>query len=177
MRLTVDPSTDLRASLSPPLQFLIAAARSAACSIEQVAMTRFGLGRSCRGGRASWAERPATHRCEPFRRACSGSGTGRALWPMRARLPGSEGSRKPSTSPVCCAGQVYASVCLKGPTLARWLYGAAGFRRFADLDIMVAPRDVTAVYQALAAAWVRVAGSHDRRRPHGRFTGDSVHGR
>ena len=42
-----------------------------------------------------------------------------------------------------------ASVCLKGPTLSEWLYGTAAFRRFSDLDIMVA-RDLTAVHEALA---------------------------
>ena len=40
MRLTVEPSPDLRASLSRPLQLLIAAARSTACAVEQVEMTR-----------------------------------------------------------------------------------------------------------------------------------------
>ena len=43
-----------------------------------------------------------------------------------------------------------ASVCLKGPTLSQWLYGTAAFRRFSDLDIMVAPGDLTALHEALA---------------------------
>ena len=41
------------------------------------------------------------------------------------------------------------SVCLKGPVLSEWLYGTAGFRRFSDLDILVAPPDLTAAYHAL----------------------------
>jgi hypothetical protein len=43
------------------------------------------------------------------------------------------------------------AVCLKGPTLAQSLYGTVGFRRFTDLDVMVAPRDVAAAYRALAS--------------------------
>ena len=41
------------------------------------------------------------------------------------------------------------AVCVKGPALGQWLYGTVAFRRFADLDIIVAPRDVTAAYRAL----------------------------
>ena len=44
-----------------------------------------------------------------------------------------------------------ASVCVKGPTLSQWLYGTPGYRRFSDLDIMVASRDLSAVHEALAA--------------------------
>jgi hypothetical protein len=50
-------------------------------------------------------------------------------------------------------------VWLKGPTLAQWLYGTAGFRRFADLDAMVAPRDVTGAYRALAPHGYRLPES------------------
>jgi hypothetical protein len=41
------------------------------------------------------------------------------------------------------------AVSLKGPALSRWLYGNVGFRRFADLDILVGPSDVTAACEAL----------------------------
>jgi hypothetical protein len=41
------------------------------------------------------------------------------------------------------------AVSLKGPALSRWLYGTVGFRRFADLDILVAPTDVAPAYKAL----------------------------
>lgn len=41
------------------------------------------------------------------------------------------------------------AVSLKGPASSRWLYGTVGFRRFADLDILVAPSDVAPAYKAL----------------------------
>jgi len=41
------------------------------------------------------------------------------------------------------------AVSLKGPALSRWLYGTVGFRRFADLDILVAPSDVVPAFNAL----------------------------
>ena len=41
-------------------------------------------------------------------------------------------------------------VALKGPLLARWLYGDPGFRRFTDLDVAVAARDVARAAAALA---------------------------
>jgi hypothetical protein len=49
-----------------------------------------------------------------------------------------------------------ASVCLKGPTLSQWLYRTPAFRRFSDLDVMVAPRDLTAVHEALAPRGYRL---------------------
>ena len=41
------------------------------------------------------------------------------------------------------------AVSLKGPASSLWLYGTVGFRRFADLDILVAPSDVVPAYKAL----------------------------
>ena len=76
------------------------------------------------------------------------------------------------------------AVSLKGPALSRWLYGTVGFRRFADLDILVAPSEVKPAYDVLerhgyrlppgmtaktAAAIYRGLGawplSHDERYP------------
>ena len=42
-----------------------------------------------------------------------------------------------------------AAVTLKGPALAQWLYGDATRRRFADLDVLVAPGDRDRAYIAL----------------------------
>ena len=47
-------------------------------------------------------------------------------------------------------------VALKGPLLARWLYGDPGFRRFADLDVAVAAGDVARAAAALAPLGYRL---------------------
>ena len=48
------------------------------------------------------------------------------------------------------------AVALKGPAFSQWLYGDVAFRRFADLDIVVAPEDLDAAFQALHAAGYRL---------------------
>ena len=42
-----------------------------------------------------------------------------------------------------------ATVALKGPALSLWLYGDVGFRRFADLDLLVEPEQVPVALQSL----------------------------
>jgi hypothetical protein len=149
MRLTVDPSTELRASLSRPLQLLIAAARSPACSIEQVEMTRSDwddlAGAAERHGLSGLLPTAVNHSTAPaaVREQAAIVAHESATAGLRGIAEAIDITRVLRTTGV-------RSVCLKGPTLARWLYGAVGFRRFADLDIIVAPRDVTSVYEALA---------------------------
>jgi Uncharacterised nucleotidyltransferase len=148
MRLTVDRPVDLAASLPRPLQLLIAAARSTVCPLEQVEMTR-----SDWDDLAVAAQRHGLNGLLPI--AVSHTAAPDTLQEHAATvardsaIAGLRGIAEVIDISRVLRDAGLRSVCLKGPILARWLYGTAGFRRFTDLDIMVAPRDVTAVYQVL----------------------------
>ena len=62
------------------------------------------------------------------------------MLPRRSIAPcrGCAGCQRPRTSAACSTRRI-ASVYLKGPVLSEWLSGSAGFRRFSDLDILIAP--------------------------------------
>lgn len=49
-------------------------------------------------------------------------------------------------------------VALKGPLFSRWLYGDAGLRRFADLDLLVAPEQRDRALHVLNAAGYSLPG-------------------
>jgi hypothetical protein len=50
------------------------------------------------------------------------------------------------------------SVALKGPAFACWLYGDAGMRRFADLDLLIHPSDRVRALESLRAAGYSLPG-------------------
>jgi putative nucleotidyltransferase-like protein len=154
MRLTADWPANLAAALPPPLQFLIAAA----CPEQQVEMTR-----------ADWDDVPAA----ALRHGLSGclqTAVTHANAPAAIREHAALAARQNAIDGLKGIAEVIeisrvlreagvASVCLKGPTLSRWLYETAAFRRFSDLDIMVSPRDVRAVHEALAPHGYRLPDS------------------
>jgi Uncharacterised nucleotidyltransferase len=145
MRLTAGRPSHLAATLPPSLQCLIASA----CSAEPVDMThsdwddlpaaalRHGLGGLLQAAVAH-SSAPA-----PVREQA-------ALAAHESAIAGLRGIAEVVEISRVLRNAELASVCLKGPTLSQWLYGTAGFRRFSDLDIMVASRDLTAVHEALA---------------------------
>jgi hypothetical protein len=51
-----------------------------------------------------------------------------------------------------------ASVALKGPAFSLWLYGDVGFRRFADLDLLVDPRQIAVASKVLREHGYRLPG-------------------
>jgi hypothetical protein len=146
---------DFAVCLPPPLRFLIAAARSAGSPIEQIEMTR-----------TDWDTLPAAaqrHGLNGFLPAALSHSTAPPEVRERARVVAHE------TAVAGLRGMAEAieigrllrdagvrAVCLKGPTLAQWLYGTVAGRWFADLDVMVAPQDVTAAYRALAPRGYRL---------------------
>jgi hypothetical protein len=148
MRLTADRPADFADSLPRPLQLLIAAGRSTASSLEHVEMSM-----------ADWAD--VLRAAE--RHGLNGllhTAVSRSTAPAAIRdqvgivlrdsaIAGLKGIAESIDISRVLRDAGLRSVCLKGPTLAQWLYGRAGFRRFADLDIMVAPRDQTRACQAL----------------------------
>jgi hypothetical protein len=151
MRLTTARRTDLAATLPPPLPFLVAAA----CPAEQVEMTRsnwddlpaaalrHGLG-GCLQTAVTHSNAPATIREHA------------ALAARQSAIDGLKGIAEVIEISRVLRDAGVASVCLKGPTLSQWLYGTPAFRRFSDLDIMVASRDLTAMHEALAAHGYRL---------------------
>ena len=138
-------------TLPPPLQFLIAAA----CSAQPVDMSR-----------SDWDELPAAalrHGLGGLLQgsvarpnASAGVREGAALAARESAMAGLRGIAEVIEISRVLRDAGLASVCLKGPTLSQWLYGTAAFRRFSDLDIMVAPRDLVAVHEALAPRGYRL---------------------
>jgi hypothetical protein len=59
------------------------------------------------------------------------------------------------------------AVALKGPALSAWLYGDPGFRRFADLDLVVRPADRMRALAALEALGFRLPSGMTRRTAEG----------
>lgn len=149
MRTTTDSRGDHVGSLPRTLQFLIGAAEPAAHAAEQrLAMTS-----------ADWAELPAAahrhglssllHDAVAETDAPGFVKNMSAAAALERTVQGLRGlSEAAHVSGVLQRAGV-TTVCLKGPVLSEWLYGTAGFRRFSDLDILVAPRDLTAAHHAL----------------------------
>jgi hypothetical protein len=145
MRLSAVRPSDLAAPLPPPIQFLVAAAGSA----EPIGLTK-----------SNWDDVPAA----ALRHGLSGclqTAVARSSAPPAVREQAAVAARESAIAGLRGMAEVIeisrvlrdaglASICLKGPTLSQWLYGTPAFRRFSDLDIMVAPRDLAAVHEALA---------------------------
>ena len=150
MRTTTEARADGVSSLPRTLQFLIGAAEPAAHSAadRRLAMTS-----------AEWAQLPAAaHRhglSALLHDAVSRTDAPASVREMSAAaaldrtVQGLRGLSEAAHVSSVLQHAGITSVCLKGPVLAEWLYGSAGFRRFSDLDILVAPRDLTAAYHAL----------------------------
>jgi Uncharacterised nucleotidyltransferase len=149
MGMSTGRSPDLVVGLPATLRILLAAARSGTPSLDQIEMTR-----------SDWDNLPAAarrHGLNGLLQATLSHSTappevreqGRAVAHQTA-LAGLRGMAEVIEICRLLRDAGVGAVCLKGPTLAHWLYGTVGFRRFADLDVMVAPRDVTAAYRALA---------------------------
>ena len=138
-------------TLPPPLQFLIAAA----CSAQQVDMSR-----------SDWDELPAAAQRHGLGgllqvsvahpNASAGVREGAAIAARENAMAGLRGIAEVIEISRVLRDAGVASVCLKGPTLSQWLYGTSAFRRFSDLDVMVAPRDLIAVHEALAPRGYRL---------------------
>ena len=145
MQLIAARPTGLAAALPPPLQFLVAAA----CSAEQVDMTQ-----------SNWDDLPAAALRHGFG-GCLQTAVAPSNAPITVRDQATLAARQSAVRGLKGIAEVIeisqvlrdagvASVCLKGPALSQWLYGTPAFRRFGDLDIMVASRDLAAVHEALA---------------------------
>ena len=164
VRTTTDARADGVGSLPRTLRFLIATAEPAARAADQpLAMTsaewaqlpaaahRHGLSALLHDA-VSWTDAPASDQgdecCRGARSHC-------------ARAP--RAVRSSSRQPACFQHAGIRSVCLKGPVLSEWLYGTAGFRRFFRLDVLVAPRDLTAAYHLPRASRLSTAGRHGRQ--------------
>ena len=145
MPLTAARLTDVAATLPPSLQFLIAAA----CPAEPVEMTRSNWDElpaaALRHGLGGCLQTAITHS-----NASAAVREEAALAARQSAIEGLKGIAEVMEISRVLRDAGVASVCLKGPTLSQWLYGTPAFRRFSDLDIMVASRDLTAVYEALA---------------------------
>jgi len=149
MGVSTGQSRDLAAGLPPSLRLLIAAAGSTSPAIDRIRMTR-----------SDWqsllaaAQRHGLNGLLPA--ALSDSTVPREVQEqarvvvLETAVAGLRGMAEVIEIGRLLRDAGVRVVWLKGPTLAHWLYGTAGFRRFVDLDVMVAPRDVAGAYRALA---------------------------
>jgi hypothetical protein len=158
MGVSTGQSPDLAAALPPSLRLLIAAASSTKPAIDRIEMIASDwenlADAAQRHGLNALVQAPLCHSAAPAEV--------REQVRVLARETAVAGLR--GMAEVIEIGGLLRDagvrvVWLKGPTLAQWLYGTSGFRRFADLDAIVAPRDVTRAYRALAAHGYRLPES------------------